>query len=364
MATDSSVFKRVWTGALVILGIAFVLWLCWISLPALIPFLVGILLAYLLFPFVTWLEGVLPPRGKRSNGKRVLAVIIVFVLFVVLLIAFIAYIGAAIINASTALIAEAPQLTTQGMALIADWTTSIKGMIPAESVDSIRQSIMNAGPAVSKFIKDFLVGSIMLIPSNMSTIIGFIMLPFFLIFVLLNYEKYGKYLNEIFPAKVARHGAKILSIFGTQMGLYIRFMIIMAVIEGTLVTLGLLIVGMEYALAMGALAAFLQVVPIIGYFISAAVILLMVLALKPQAILLVLIVLLVAQLVVQGLQGMVQDKHFPLDPAVVMVLMMVGGFIGSYIGIILALPTGATVWKLYQYFRDQSKAPGLEKGQT
>jgi len=72
----------------------------------------------------------------------------------------------------------------------------------------------------------------------------------------------------------------------------------------------------------------------------------------------------VAQLVVQGLQGMVQDKHFPLDPAVVMVLMMVGGFIGSYIGIILALPTGATVWKLYQYFRDQSKAPGLEKGQT
>lgn len=364
MATDSSIFRKAWTGALVILGIAFVLWLCWISLPALIPFLVGILLAYLLFPFVTWLEGVLPPRGRRSNARRAAAVIIVFVLFTLLLIAFTVYVGAAIINASNALIAEAPELSTKGMALIADWTTSVKTIIPADSLDSIRQSIMNAGPAISKFLQDFLVGSIMFIPSNMSTITGFIMLPFFLIFVLLNYEQYGKYFNEIFPANMARHTTKVLSIFGTQMGLYIRFMIIMAAIEGALVTLGLLIAGVQYSPALGALAAFLQVIPIIGCFISAAVILLMTLALNPQAILPVLIVLAAAQLVVQALQGWVQGKHFPMDPGVVMVLMMVGGFIGSYIGIILALPAGATAWKLYQYFRGELKAPEPEKGQT
>ena len=55
MASDSATFRKVWITLLVILGIALFLWLCWISMPVLIPFFVGILLAYLLFPLVTWL---------------------------------------------------------------------------------------------------------------------------------------------------------------------------------------------------------------------------------------------------------------------------------------------------------------------
>jgi len=364
LASENATFRKVWIAALVILGIVLVLWLCYISLPVLIPFFVGILLAYLLFPLVTWLERVLPPKGKRKVFKRVIAVIIVFVLFTLLLISFIVYIGAAIVSASTALVSRAPEFVDKSMEQVNHWMTVIQTTVSPDTIATIKQSITNAGPAVSKFIQDFIVGSIAVIPASMPTILGFITLPFFLIFVLLNYERYGKYFNEIFPAKVARHSTKILTIFGTQMGRYIRFMIIMAAIEGTLVTLGLFIVGMEYSLAMGALAAFTQVIPIIGPFISAAVILLVTLALKPQAMLMVFIVLLVAYLVVMALQGLVQEKHFPLDPGVVMVLMTVGGFIGSYWGIILALPVGATIWGIYKYFRDESKTEKLKTEQT
>ncbi|MBN1690539.1 MAG: AI-2E family transporter [Dehalococcoidia bacterium] len=364
MASESITFRKVWIAVLVILGIALVLWLCYISLPVLIPFFVGILLAYLLFPLVTRLERILPPKGKSKGFKRVIAVIIVFVLFTLLLIAFIVYIGAAVVSASTALVNRAPEFVDKAMAQVNQWMTVIQTTVSPDTVATVKQSITNAGPAISKFIQDFIVGSIAVIPSSMPTILGFITLPFFLIFVLLNYERYGKYFNEIFPARVAKHSTKILTIFGTQMGRYIRFMIIMAAIEGTLVTLGLFIVGMEYSLAMGAVAAFTQVIPIIGPFISAAVILLMTLALKPEAMLMVFIVLLAAYLVVMALQGLVQEKHFPLDPGVVMVLMTVGGFIGSYSGIILALPVGATIWGMYKYFRDESKADQLEAEQT
>jgi len=364
LATESSNFRKFWIGTLIVLGIALVLWLCWVSLPALLPFLVGILFAYLLFPLVKWLEGVLPPRGKRGSGKRAVSVIVVFIVFTLVLIVFIAYIGAAIVSAATALISRSPELSAKATALLADWTTNVQAVVPADQLSSIKQSITNAGPAIAEFVKSFLVGSIAVIPSSMPTIFGFIMLPFFLIFVLLNYERYGKYFNDIFPARVAKHSTKVLTIFGDQMGRYIRFMIIMAAIEGTLVTVGLMIVGVEYSLALGAVAAFLQVIPIVGYIISAVVILLMVLALHPQALLLVLIVLAVSQVVVQALQGMVQEKHFPLDPGVTMVIMMVGGFLASYWGIILALPVTATIWKLYQYFRDESRASKIEKAET
>jgi predicted PurR-regulated permease PerM len=80
--------------------------------------------------------------------------------------------------------------------------------------------------------------------------------------------------------------------------------------------------------------------------------------------LMVLGVLVLSYLVVMILQGLVQDKHFPLDPGVVMVLMTVGGFIGSYWGIILALPVGATVWGIYKYFRDEAKAARLKTEET
>ena len=340
---------------LVLLGIALVLWLCWISLPVLIPFLVGMLLAYLLIPLVKWLEKVLPPKGKEKKFKRAVAVIIVFVLFTVFLIAFIIYIGSAMVTASSALVSKAPEYVNKGTAQVGEWLNFLEARLTPDMVAQIKKAAAAAGPAIGKFVQDFVVGSAAVIPSSLSTILGFITLPFFLIFVLINYEKYGRYFADIFPAKMARHTAKILSIFGDQMGRYIRYQIIVAAIVGLLISLGMAILGVEYAVPLGAVAALTQVIPIIGPFISAAVILVVTLALKPEVIIGAIVVIVAAQLVVSVAQGFVQEKHFPLDPAIIMVLMTVGGFIGSYWGIILALPVGATVWDIYKYLRDDRR---------
>ena len=340
---------------LVLLGIALVLWLCWISLPVLIPFLVGMLLAYLLIPLVKWLEKVLPPKGKEKKFKRAVAVIIVFVLFTVFLIAFIIYIGSAMVTASSALVSKAPEYVNKGTAQVGEWLNFLEAHLTPDMVAQIKKAAAAAGPAIGKFVQDFVVGSAAVIPSSLSTILGFITLPFFLIFVLINYEKYGRYFADIFPAKMARHTAKILSIFGDQMGRYIRYQIIVAAIVGFLISLGMVILGVEYAVPLGAVAALTQVIPIIGPFISAAIILIVTLALKPEVIIGAIVVIVAAQLVVAVAQGFVQEKHFPLDPAIIMVLMTVGGFIGSYWGIILALPVGATVWDIYKYLRDDRR---------
>lgn len=362
MTTSSSTAGKIWKPVLIILGIALVIWLAWISLPVLIPFLVGILLAYLLMPLVTWLEKILPPRGRERKSKRVIAVIIVFVVFTILLIFFIAYIGAAMVKASIVLVEKAPDFITRSVAQVNEWLKIVKGNVSQDMIDKATSALAGAGPAVGKFLQDFLVGSLAVIPASMPTVMGFITLPFFLIFVLLSYENYGKYFNEIFPANIARHSTKILTIFGDQMGRYIRAQIILAAVAGFLVFLGLLILGVEFSPAMGAVTAFTQVIPIIGPFISAAVILVVTLALKPDVILWVILVIVVAQIIVNIVSGVVQGKHFPLDPAVVMILMTVGGFIGSYWGIILALPVGATVWGIYKYFRDEQRAKKLQTG--
>jgi predicted PurR-regulated permease PerM len=244
---------------MVLLGMALVLWLCWISLPVLIPFFVGILLAYLLMPLVNWLEKTLPPRGKEKKPKRAVAVIIVFILFTVLLIAFIVCIGSAMLTATSALVSKAPEFVNKGMAQVGEWLNFMEARLTPDMVAQIKKAASDAGPAIGKFLQDFVVGSAAVIPSSIPTILGFITLPFFLIFVLINYEKYGRYFGDIFPAKMARHTAKILSIFGDQMGRYIRYQIIVAAIVGFLISLGMAILGVEYAVPMGAVAALTQI---------------------------------------------------------------------------------------------------------
>ena len=52
---------------LILLGIAVVVWLAAISMAVLIPFLVGVLLAYLLMPVVKWLEKTPPAQEEEQE---------------------------------------------------------------------------------------------------------------------------------------------------------------------------------------------------------------------------------------------------------------------------------------------------------
>jgi predicted PurR-regulated permease PerM len=338
---------------LILVGLAIVIWLAAISLAVLIPFIVGILLAYLLMPLVRWLEKVLPPRRRARKWKRAAAVAIVFIVFSIVLALFLAYLGAALFTATGILVEKAPDFISKSAGQAQEWWKGLRIHLPADINSRVDTTLENLGPQAGKFVQDFLMGTLAVLGSTMPTIIGFITLPFFLIFVLIDYEKFGRYYGDIFPFAAAHHTTKILRIFGDQMGRYIRYQIILSLIVGFLVTVGLLVLGEDYAPAMGVIAAAAQVIPIIGPFISAAAILIITFALKPSVIFWAAVIIVVAQVVVNLMQGWLQMKHFPLHPAVVMVLLTVGGYVASYWGMILALPVGATVWEIYRYFKNE-----------
>jgi predicted PurR-regulated permease PerM len=70
MVAESSAFNKYGKPVLIVLGIALVIWLAWISMAVLIPFLVGILLACLLMPLVTWLEKLLGHNPCPAGGRN------------------------------------------------------------------------------------------------------------------------------------------------------------------------------------------------------------------------------------------------------------------------------------------------------
>jgi len=361
LTTESSPFKKYWRPVLILIAIVLVLWLVYVSMAVLIPFLIGILLAYLLMPLVKWLERTLPPRRKAAKARRVVSIIIVFILFTALMVLFVVYIGSALGEASTALLSRAPEMIQKGVDQVSGWYKEFKGGLPAEVSGGLENWFSQRGPATTKFLQDFIVGSMAVIPSSMPTILGFITLPFFLFFVLMDYESFKKFFYDWMPSSAARRSGDILGIIGNVMGRYIRSTIVLSIIVGGMVFIGLAILRVEYAPVLAALTALMQFIPIIGPVISGLIVLIIVLALQPHLVLWALLVFIIAQLLLNSVfVNWIQGRYMQMHPAIIMVMLVVGGYIAGFWGMILALPVGATVWAIIKYFRSEQTGEKLE----
>ncbi len=361
MSSVNNTLNKLIRPLLILIIIALVLWLTAASMAVLIPFLIGILLAYMLMPVVNWLENILPPKGKAQKARRIISVILVFIVFALVLVLFIIYIGATLVSASGALVNKAPGLIAQGMENITGWIKAFGGYVPHAFTGQFESFIAGLGPTMGKFVQDFIVGSLAVVPSSMPTVMGFLIMPFFLFFVLNDYESFQKHFYDYLPAGGARHTANILTIIGNNMGRYLRSQLILGLIIGFLVFIGLAILRVDYSPALAAVTAVTQFIPIIGPVISGLIILLVTLALQPDKVLWAIIVFLVAQGILNTVfVNWIQGKYMQIHPAIVMVLLVVGGYIAGLWGAILALPVGATIWQIYLYFRNQQQATEIK----
>ncbi len=361
MATDNNLFKKYWRPFLIIIAIALALWLLWISMAVLIPFLIGILLAYLLIPLVQWLERILPPRHKAAKARRVISIIIVFIVFTAVMVLFVAYIGSALGAASTVVLNKAPLYIQQGLDQLNTWLKEFRGELPQQLADRFEDWFSQLGPATARFLQDFVVGSMAVIPASMPTILGFFTLPFFLFFLLMDYESFRKFFYDSMPSSAARRTGDILSIIGNVMGRYIRSTIVLSIIVGAMVFIGLAILRVEHAAALAALTSLTQFIPIIGPVISGIILLVIVFALQPHLVIWALLVFLIAQILLNSIfVNWIQGRYMQMHPAVIMVLLVVGGYVAGFWGMILALPVGATIWEIIKYFRVERVSEKLE----
>ena len=361
MSSQANPLAKYWRPILIILIVVLAIWLAAASSAVLIPFLIGVLIAYLLMPLVKWLEKRLPPRGKNERAKRIISVIIIFLGFLIVIVLFMAYIGSVVISASGVLIEKAPVILSKSAEQIGNWIKDVRMGVPQVWMSQIDATIQNMGPQAGKFIQDFAIGVVAVIPASMPTVMSFMILPFFLFFVLMDYEAFRKFFYDFMPPKSAKQAGDILTIIGNVMGRYLRSTLILSLIVGVMVWVGLWILGIQYSPALGAVTAIGQFIPIVGPFISGLAVVIITLALQPDKLLWAILVFVAAQMILNMVfVNWIQGKYMQIHPAVIMVILMVGGFIAGFWGMILALPVAATIWEIFKYFRSQQQPETLQ----
>src|SRR3989338_1088603 len=78
LSTLTSGLRRHWRLAVFLLCLAAAGWLLYVLRSAVLPFVTGLVLAYLLVPVISWIEQRLPYPGRWQQTKRVSLIILIY----------------------------------------------------------------------------------------------------------------------------------------------------------------------------------------------------------------------------------------------------------------------------------------------
>ena len=138
------------------------------------------------------------------------------------------------------------------------------------------------------------------------------------------------------------------------LGGYIRGQFIVSLVTGSLVAVGLAILGVPYALVLGLVTGLLNVVPYVGPFIGALISAIVAAFISPWAALgAILITLAAQQLTDLFITPRVMSEQVDLHPLLVIFSLLVGGTLFGFWGLVLAIPVAAIGKGLFVYYYEK-----------
>ena len=152
---------------------------------------------------------------------------------------------------------------------------------------------------------------------------------------------------RLFPRRIRTRAREVLASLGNTLQYWLMGQLISMMIIGVLVTVGLMVIGMPLALALGILAGLLEFVPIVGPFVAFIPAALIALSQGTTTLLWVVVL----YVVVQQLEGnvilpLVQRQTVDLPAALTVSAVFIAGAAFGPVGILVATPLMAAVWAL------------------
>jgi len=143
-----------------------------------------------------------------------------------------------------------------------------------------------------------------------------------------------------------------------KIGLWMQGQIMLSVLVGVLVYLGLLIIGIPYALLIGIFTAMMEIIPIFGSFIAAVPALAIAFTAggAPLVFIVAGLYIVVNQFEAHLIYPLVVKKIVGVPPLLVIVAMVAGGELAGFLGILLSIPLVAI---LQEFVADLDKGRRL-----
>lgn len=157
------------------------------------------------------------------------------------------------------------------------------------------------------------------------------------------------FLRSILPPQFEAyiHGLWIRAQY--KMGRWLQAQLLLSLIMGTIVGIGLGILGVKYAFLIAAVTSVLEIVPYVGPIVAGGIATLLALSQSPVLGLWTLIFFVVAQQLENHiLVPLLIKKLVGLNPVAIILAILIGAKLGGILGILLAVPVAAAVDEFYE----------------
>lgn len=340
------------TWGLALAGVGLSLAVVWRMRAVATPFVLALVLAYLLEPLVSLLE-----RREVPRGPAILTVYLMLAVAVTLL-----WMGLvpAIVAEVENLAQKLPQESRRWDALF----TELARRVRLETLpDAVRRAAETAISRIEGLLAGFASRLAGVVVATVSQALNLVLTPILAYYILKDRERLAESLLSLVPRSRQRRAVGLALEVDQTLAAVIRGQLLVSMSVGMLVAAGLVVLGVPYALVLGLLTGVVDIVPYFGPVVAAVPIVALALTKSPWTAAWALGLLVLANQVEGAfLQPRVMSRNAGLHPLVVIGSVLAGAELLGILGMLLAVPIASVARAVLAFFLRGGPA-GREEGE-
>jgi predicted PurR-regulated permease PerM len=312
--------------------------------------ILALFFAYLIAPLVDRVQRPVVIRGRSRRLPKGIAVAVVYALIAIGVAAGTAFLWPRATEQLHAAVVNGPAYAESFHAWERGWTKYYERLrIPPELRRGIDQSVLGAGDAGVAYLR----GSLMTLLGLLTDIPWLCLVPILAFLLLKDAATLRRSILTALPHAVQLRGHRLFEELNETFAAFIRAQLIASAVVGLLCGAGFALLGNPYAVLLGVVAGVLEIVPLAGPLVVAAIAIGSAALFSPTfavwtGVFLALLRLLQDYVIYPRLIG--RDIH--LHPLVVILAVLVGAELGGVAGIFMAIPSVALLTVLGRHFID------------
>ena len=296
-----------------------------------------------------------PVRALSHIMPRWLAILLTYLVLVGLLILAFSILVPLLIEQLGGLISSAPRIARSADRFARDLLqpladqNMLSGRSPDEVISNVLDQLSNRAQDLARNLLGSLVGYFSTAINFGVNLLGAL---FVSVYLLLDVRRIKAAYLRTLPHRYRWDGLELWNDEGASLSKYLSGLALDLVIQGALTTVALFILGVPYAILLGAVVSATAIIPYIGAFLGGVPGVIVAFFVSPTTgILTVLVYVAIQQLDGNFIMPRIQGEVLRVHPIIVLLAIVIGGGLGGLVGIIVSVPLLAILRVLFDFFR-------------
>lgn len=313
----------------------------------LLPILLAIGLAFLLYPVVDAISQIRMARGmiKLSWAVAIVLALLAFCLFIVVTIGFIILL---LFGQMNEFIQKLPAIAMKSNIVAFETALDNPAALPVlpSNFNMLFEDLVNWAMGFVSALLSKLLKSSMEIFQNL---IGMIIVPFLTFYFLKDWRDLRRMVINLFSHDVQPRAARILDEIGKTLSAYVRGLGKLSLISGFCIAVGTAVMGIELPLVLGFWAILAETVPVVGPLMGAVPAIFIAYEQSPEsAFNVALFYIVYYQIDANILLPKVMGKNVDVHPVVLIISLLIGAKLFGILGMVFAVPVAAVYGVMYR----------------